>query len=288
MLFSLVLAVASKEVELWQTFDDFAPRRLMEDGEEVEDHEEPEMDGDEDLEGQDEMGDDLIGGEEEEGLNPLMIAVPAAAALAVGGYFLMNQGKQEKNEDKPLMDRLTMEGLQKDSEVQAAAAATAAVTGLGLYALLGGGGQTPVATGFLSSGAGMAATGLGATGVLGGLGYYGGKRMGWWGGNGTTPLTMEEYKKQLKTKNATALAKKEEFENFKNLKIEDETKHASDVQELEKKIAAAEGEAKKPHEAALKALKEKKTQAQIDAAETAMKDANNAVTEYEKKKPKEE
>jgi len=167
MLFSLVLAVASKEVELWQTFDDFAPRRLMDEGEEMEAMEDPETDGDEEepLEG-DDMGGDLTE-EEEEGLNPLMIAVPAAAALAVGGYFLMNQGKNEKQEDKPFTERLTMEGLQKDSEVQAAAGLTAVATGLGLYALLGSGGPTaPVSTGFLASTAGLATAGIGGAGFL--------------------------------------------------------------------------------------------------------------------------
>jgi len=171
MLFSLVLAVASKEVELWQTFDDFAPRRLMEDGEEVEDHEEPEMDGDEDLEGQDEMGDDLIGGEEEEGLNPLMIAVPAAAALGIGAYFLMKGNEKEQGDKEGFnTDNITLKGLQ-DGETEAVAAAglaTALVAGTAM--MMSGGTTIPATAGFLSTAGGKAAvagTGLLATSAAG-------------------------------------------------------------------------------------------------------------------------
>jgi len=278
MLFSLVLAVASKEVELWQTFDDFAPRRLMEDGEEVEDHEEPEMDGDEDLEGQDEMGDDLIGGEEEEGLNPLMIAVPAAAALAVGGYFLMNQGKQEKNEDKPLMDRLTMEGLQKDSEVQAAAAATAAVTGLGLYALLGGGGATgPVSTGFLASNAGLATVGLGVP--AGAFGLYKGYQ--WWNDKDDTTTSEDPKLTALKD---TQKQKEEALEAFKKtIRSEEQEKT---LKALNEKDQLDEKETKQKETlSGMKSADEAKDE--LAKLKTALTTATTAVTNFKKpeKKP---
>jgi len=286
MLFSLVLAVASKEVELWQTFDDFAPRRLMEDGEEVEDLEEPEMGDEENLEGEDDMGGDLTE-EEEEGLNPLMIAVPAAAAVAVGAYFFMNQGQKEKQEDKPLMDRLTVDGLKNDSEVQIAAGATAAVAGLGLYALLGGAPTAPATAGFLSTGLGMGlagATGIGSVGVLGHRAYTG----KWIWGGAAKKSAMETYKEELAQLKATAATKKQEFDDIKKLEIEDQTAHEAKVTELKANLAAAADKDKPKIQKDLDDLNAKKTKAEVEKAKTAMENANTAVTDKEAKKPTEE
>lgn len=263
MLFSLVLAVASKEIELWQTFDDFAPRRLMEDGEEVEDLEEPEMGDEENLEGEDDMGGDLTE-EEEEGLNPLMIAVPAAAAVAVGAYFFMNQGQKEKQEDKPLMDRLTVDGLKNDSEVQIAAGATAAVAGLGLYALLGGAPTAPVSTGFMASTGAMATAGAGALGVVGTLGHkyiHPANGRWWWqskpseggeGGNGgeggeggaTGEKTeLQKAKDLLEQKTKAVKANEEEITAMEKIKKEDQKPdHEANLKKLKGKTDALKAE----------------------------------------------
>lgn len=274
MLFSLVLAVASKEVELWQTFDDFAPRRLMDEGEEMEAMEDPEMDGDEEepLEG-DEMNGDLAE-EEEEGLNPLMIAVPAAAALAVGGYFLMNQGKKENQEDKPFTERLTMEGLQKDSEVQVAAAAATAVTGLGLYALLGGGGATgPVSTGFLASNAGLATVGLGVP--AGAFGLYKGYQ--WW----NDKTTSEDPK--LTALKDTQKQKEEALEAFKKtIRSEEQEKT---LKALNEKDQLDEKETKQKETlSGMKSADEAKDE--LAKLKTALTTATTAVTNFKtEKKP---
>jgi len=277
MLFSLVLAVASKEVELWQTFDDFAPRRLMDEGEEMEAMEDPEMDGDEEepLEG-DEMNGDLAE-EEEEGLNPLMIAVPAAAALAVGGYFLMNQGKKENQEDKPFTERLTMEGLQKDSEVQVAAAAATAVTGLGLYALLGGGGATgPVSTGFLASNAGLATVGLGVP--AGAFGLYKGYQ--WWNNKDDTTTSEDPKLTALKD---TQKQKEEALEAFKKtIRSEEQEKT---LKALNEKDQLDEKETKQKETlSGMKSADEAKDE--LAKLKTALTTATTAVTNFKtEKKP---
>jgi len=287
MLFSLVLAVASKEVELWQTFDDFAPRRLMDEGEEMEAMEDPEMDGDEEepLEG-DEMTGDLAE-EEEEGLNPLMIAVPAVAVAAAGALYFMNKDKKENQEDKPFTERLTMEGLQKDSEVQVAAAAATAVTGLGLWALLGGGGATPPASaGFLASPLG---TGLAGMTVLTGTGLAAAKGLGKWPFNtGKTP--MEKYTEKLTQLQETQKTANQEWEAAKAagfFKESEKKAHEEKVRQLKEEITAAGDQADEAKKNELKELEAKMTEADYNKKKDAKDQADRAVTEHEKTKPEE-
>jgi hypothetical protein len=174
MLFSLVLAVASKEVELWQAFDDFSPRRLMED--EVDDSPE-DMEGEE--QNDDEEGEEILenGEGEEDEMALAQFAIPAAlGVVAVGGglYFLLN--KKDKNEGKN-DDALTFENFAdklQDGDQQAlaaAAAATLAVVGGG-YTLMSSGSTGPITntSGFLTGT--NAALGLGTATAVGAGGWY--------------------------------------------------------------------------------------------------------------------
>jgi len=133
MLFSLVLSVASKEVELWQAFDDFAPRRLMDAVEQFEEGDETDLDDE---------GGELMNGEddvEEGGMGALKFALPVAGLAAAGGlYFFMNQGGKEEAREEEGKDTDLLKQLQ-DPKTQMAAAATALATGYGLYSMLSSG-----------------------------------------------------------------------------------------------------------------------------------------------------
>lgn len=191
MLFSLVLAVASKEVELWQSFDDFAPRQLQEDMEELE--------GDEVVEG-DEISDEdgEMSEGEEAGLNPLHIALPVAGVAGLAGlYFMMNGGDSGENKGEEGFDKQLAEFTEKlqsgdPTALGAVGAASLAVVGGLAYALTGSA-PPPSTSGnkFIKPLAG----GIIGTGIIG-TGAIGYKR-GWFtsGGETTNPPTNPPPKK---------------------------------------------------------------------------------------------
>lgn len=213
MLFSLVLAVASKEVELWQSFDDFAPRQLQEDMEE--------LDGDEVVEG-DEISDedDEMSEGEEAGLNPLHVAVPVAGLAGLAGlYFMMNGGDSGENKGEEGFDKQLAEFTEKlqtgdPGAVGVTLAASLAVAGGLAYALTGSA-PPPITSGnkFIKPVAGVV-----GTGAVGGLGYYLWNRKTNPSGASTTttPAEDEEAKKK-----AEALAEKE-AENKRQAEAEKE------------------------------------------------------------------
>lgn len=185
MLFSLVLAVASKEVELWQSFDDFAPRQLQEDMEELE--------GDEVVEG-DEISDEdgEMSEGEEAGLNPLHVALPVAGLAGMAGlYFMMNGGDSGENKGEEGFDKQIAEFTEKlqsgdPTAVSVVGAASLAVIGGLAYALTGSA-PPPTTSGnkFIKPLAG----GIIGTGIIGtGIGY----RRGWFSSGGKTTTTKPE------------------------------------------------------------------------------------------------
>merc|ERR1719229_137382 len=104
---------------------------------------------------------------EEEGINPVMIAVPAVAVLgAVAAYAFMGGKKDKKGEDNGFnADNISLDGF-KEGKTEALGAAAIGATGLALigYLLMSGGTAAPVASGFLATDTGKAVAA--ATGVL--------------------------------------------------------------------------------------------------------------------------
>lgn len=177
MLFSLVLAVASKEVELWQTFDDFAPRHLMDDAEEQEnDGQEQEYDGEEDQL-------PMEGTEPTEG-GLAQYAVPALAvagvAVAAGLYWKKQQNKEGGKDDGVTTEKLIKNF--KEGEPKTVGLAAAGTLGLGaiLYSLVGGS-----STGGVQNAEGLEKfltkqnVAIGST--VGAVGTFGAAHQGWFG-----------------------------------------------------------------------------------------------------------
>lgn len=127
MLFSLVLAVASEEVELWQAFDDFAPRHLQD----VIGEDEELQGGQLSYEDDNDNIPKAIAAGEEEGMGPLLgKVVPVVAfvgVLAVGAfaYKKYNKVKEQAKEKESIINKLTFENLKK-GETEALAVTVAA------------------------------------------------------------------------------------------------------------------------------------------------------------------
>jgi len=264
MLFSLVLAVASKEVELWQTFDDFAPRLLQDemdedmmvgDDEQEQDGFEGEMDGEDQNE---------IGEEEEEAMNPLVVAAPVVlVGGALAAYFLMNGGKKDENQQNELtMDNVTFDGLKegKTEAVAAAGLATALVAGTAM--MMGGGGSGTVpAAGFLANNALL--LGGGATG-LGALGYPTYKYF--------TRASEKELETEVSTLNGKLTTATEKLTAAKTKFGDDQTNELKKLKEEVAKLTKPEDkETKEAKEVKIKELEKFET-----ALETATKEKNDA------------
>jgi len=176
MLFSLVLAVASKEVELWQTFDDFAPRHLMDDAEEQEnDGQEQEYDGEED---QLPMETEPTEG----GLAQYAVPALAVAGVAVlGGLYWKKQQNKEGGKDDGATAEKLIKNL-KEGEPKTVGLAAAGTLGLGaiLYSLVGGS-----STGGVQNAEGLEKfltkqnVAIGST--VGAVGTFGAAHQGWFG-----------------------------------------------------------------------------------------------------------
>lgn len=151
MLFSLVLLAASKEVELWQAFDEFAPAvlpRELQMSTEFDSEEDPEsVEGDEGekMEG-DEAGEEGASDEIESDGNdfPLVPVAAAGAAVVVGALvynFAFKGGKDEPENENSLEE--FVENVKQGEPTAVAIMATVTTVGSALvYKMVTSGGQS--------------------------------------------------------------------------------------------------------------------------------------------------
>merc|ERR1719229_961890 len=156
---------------------------------------------------------------EEEGINPVMIAVPAVAVLgAVAAYAFMGGKKDKQGEDNGFnADNISLDGF-KEGKTEALGAAAIGATGLALigYSLMSGGTAAPVASGFLATDTAKAVAA--ATGVLSvGGGIWKREAIAdWWNGEKEdkelTKLnkTVTELKSEVATMKKTVMTTEEE------------------------------------------------------------------------------
>merc|ERR1719229_398731 len=193
---------------------------------------------------------------EEEGINPVMIAVPAVAVLgAVAAYAFMGGKKDKKGEDNGFnADNISLDGF-KEGKTEALGAAAIGATGLALigYSLMSGGTAAPVASGFLATDTGKAVAAATGVALIGGGIHQKDRIAGWFGYGETTEGGSGSSTKTLKD---LETAQKEATTKYENKQEE--------VKELEKKPEADRSEEDnkklkkmKDEEAELKTKKEK-------------------------------